>query len=162
MFFSRALMLCMVLLLPSVLLAQSTAQQKLRTSPLIIQTAKGKQYFTVEMALSNKERERGLMFRETLGEDEGMLFFFEHDEQITMWMKNTLVPLDMIFIGADGEVAGVSENAVPKSLRHISSGVPVRAVLEIKAGLARRLQVEAGSVIRNVLFGNLHPGDNNK
>jgi uncharacterized membrane protein (UPF0127 family) len=134
--------------------AQNAAQPKLRTTPLIIETATGAQRFTVEMALSETERERGLMFREKLGDNEGMLFFFPRDQAVSMWMKNTRLPLDMIFIGADGAVALIAENAVPQSLAIISSNSPVRAVLEVRAGTARRLQVKPGSLVRNVVFGS--------
>jgi uncharacterized membrane protein (UPF0127 family) len=130
------------------------AQPKLPTSELVIETASGAHRFTVEMALSDNERARGLMFRQSLAGDEGMLLFFPKDETIGMWMKNTKVPLDMIFITADGAVVFAAENAVPQSRQVISSGVPARAVLEVKAGTIRRLQIRPGNIVRNVLFGS--------
>lgn len=94
------------------------------------------------------------MFRRDLADNEGMLFSSGKDEVIAMWMKNTPLALDMIFIAADGRVAGVAENTVPQSLKPISSHEPVRAVLEVKAGIARRIGLHEGDGVQNTLFGN--------
>lgn len=151
---ARALTLFAALVISLAVFAQNAAQPKLRTTPLKIETSGGDLYsLNVETALSEGERERGLMFRENMNDDEGMLFFFPKDDVIRMWMKNTKLPLDMIFIDADGMVARIAEHAVPQSLAIISSGAPVRAVLEVKAGTVRRLQVKQGNLVRNALFG---------
>jgi uncharacterized membrane protein (UPF0127 family) len=150
---TRAFTLFAALVFSSAVFAQAMAQPKLRTAPLIIETVTGAHRFSVELALSGPERERGLMFRENMGEDEGMLFFFPRDEAISMWMKNTKLALDMIFINADGTVAQIAENTAPQSLAIISSHAPVRAVLEVRAGTARRLKAEPGNLVRNAVFG---------
>src|SRR5262249_56848075 len=93
----------------------------------------------VELAVSDAEREKGLMFRKEVPEGYGMLFDFKKDQQVTMWMKNTYVSLDMIFIRNDGRIARIAESTEPESEKIIPSGAPVRAVLEVVAGTARKL-----------------------
>jgi uncharacterized membrane protein (UPF0127 family) len=134
--------------------AQTGPQPRLRTTPLTIQTATGEHRFTAEMAITPEQTSRGLMFRESVPDGEGMLFDFGRDEVVTMWMRNTPVSLDMIFIRRDGRVATVAENTTPLSEAIISSRTPVRAVFEVRAGTARRLAVRPGDQVRNVLFGN--------
>jgi uncharacterized membrane protein (UPF0127 family) len=151
--FTRGLLLFAALIFSGPAFAQNVAQPKLRTTPLVIETSTGAHRFTVEMALSESERAYGLMFRENLGADEGMLFYFPSDQAVSMWMKNTPLALDMIFIGADGTVAKIVENTVPQSQTIISSVLPVRAVLEVKAGTARRMQIKPGNAVRNAAFG---------
>ncbi len=99
----------------------------------------------VELAKSAEERRRGLMYRQNLGPDAGMLFLFEEDEIHSFWMKNTLIPLDMIFIRNDGTVAGVVENAEPKTLSGRSIDVESRHVLEVNGGFARAHGIGAGT-----------------
>lgn len=149
----RAILLCALFVFSHAAFAQTAAPPKLPASTLTIETTSGIHYFMVEMALSAAQRERGLMFRDDLGSNEGMLFTSGSDEKIAMWMKNTKLPLDMIFISADGIVAKIAENAEPQSLKVISSDMPVRAVLEVKAGTVRRLQIKPGNNVRNALFG---------
>jgi uncharacterized membrane protein (UPF0127 family) len=96
------------------------------------------QTFEVEVAGTREQRARGLMFRKELPERRGMLFDFGRDQEIRMWMKDTLIPLDMVFIESDGRVLRIEQNAEPESLRLISSGGPARLVLEVKAGTAKR------------------------
>lgn len=134
--------------------AQTGPQPRLRTTTLTVTTATGTHAFTVEMAETPEQKSRGLMFRTTMAPDEGMLFDFRRDEVITMWMQNTILPLDMVFITRDGRVATIAERTTPYSTDTISSQVPVRAVLEVNAGTARRIGLRPGDQVRNVVFGN--------
>jgi uncharacterized membrane protein (UPF0127 family) len=121
---------------------------------LEIVTSNGTHEFSVEVMRDGPQRERGLMFRRFLAEDRGMLFDFETERPVMMWMKNTYLPLDMVFIGRSGKVVGVAENAVPLSEKIISSGVPTFAVLELNAGAAARISLRIGDSIRHRLFGH--------
>ena len=123
-----------------------------RQETVTIVTASGDRTFLVELANTPGERERGLMFRKRLAEDHGMLFDFEHDEDVHMWMKNTLIPLDMIFIKADGRIRRIEENTEPGSLRPISSGGPVRAVLELNAGTSKKYGIVPGDRVIHRIF----------
>ena len=100
------------------------------------------------------QRERGLMFRRFLDENRGMLFDFETERPVMMWMKNTYLPLDMVFIGRSGKVVGIAENAVPLSEKVISSGVSTFAVLEVNAGTAARIGLRIGDSIHHPIFGH--------
>ena len=100
--------------------------------------------FTVEIAESDATRARGLMFRESMAVDAGMLFIYPRTQITSFWMKNTLIPLDMLFIRDDGEIVQIAADAVPGSLKSIRSTQPVRAVLEINGGLAAALGIEIG------------------
>ncbi len=110
--------------------------------------------FTVEIAATPEAIQQGLMFREELAPDAGMLFDFGVTRPSSMWMKNTLVPLDMLFALPDGTVIAIAHNAVPGSLRSIDPGVPVRGVLEIPGGRARELGINPGDVMVHPIFGN--------
>jgi uncharacterized membrane protein (UPF0127 family) len=112
---------------------------------LVLRTADGGEHrFEVELALSPEQRSQGLMFRRSLAADAGMLFVYPSTGRVSMWMKNTLIPLDMLFIADDGTVEKIVERTVPLSLATISSDGPVRAVLEINGGSASRLGLRAG------------------
>jgi uncharacterized protein len=119
---------------------------------LEIATKTGVHAFTVELAATDAERAKGLMFRKSLPPRHGMLFDFERDQVVGMWMRNTYISLDMIFIRADGTIARVAENTEPLSERVISSGVPVRAVLEVVGGTARRLGIAPGDRVAHPMF----------
>jgi uncharacterized protein len=108
--------------------------------------------FAVELAVTDDERARGLMFRKEVPEGHGMLFDFKRDQEVEMWMENTYVSLDMIFIGADGRILRIAENAQPLSRQIISSGAPVRGVLEVVAGTARKLGIAAGDRVAHPMF----------
>ena len=112
--------------------------------PLEIVTKAGVQVFSVEEAKTDEERERGLMFRTALPEGQGMIFDFSPEQNVAMWMKNTLIPLDMIFIRADGRILRIAENTKIQSEDIISSGGPVRAVVEVIAGTAKKYGIAAG------------------
>jgi uncharacterized protein len=127
---------------------------KFKRSSLVVETAAREIKFDVELALNDVERSRGLMFRDKLGPYEGMLFDFHQEAPVGFWMKNTLIPLDMVFIGSDGTVRHVHANAVPLSTDTIPSQFPVRAVLEINGGSARLLGIKPGDKVKHPIFGN--------
>ena len=105
--------------------------------------------FSVELAETEKARSRGLMHRPSLPSGSGMLFLYETPQRVVFWMENTLIPLDMIFMSADGVVRRIHENAVPLDKTHIPGGENVQAVLEINGGLASKLGITVGSVLRH-------------
>jgi uncharacterized membrane protein (UPF0127 family) len=113
----------------------------------------GQARFTVEIADDADERAQGLMHRESLGTGRGMLFLYERPHRATFWMRNTLIPLDMIFLDARGRVTRVHENAQPLDETTIDGGPDVAAVLEINGGLARRIGIAEGSEMRHPFFG---------
>jgi uncharacterized membrane protein (UPF0127 family) len=119
---------------------------------LEIASKTGVHVFSVELAVTDEERERGLMFRRSVPEFTGMLFDFKRDQEVTMWMKNTYVSLDMIFIQSDGRIRRIAENTETESLKIIPSGGPVRAVLEVAAGTARKLGIEPGDRIASPIL----------
>ena len=118
-----------------------------------IATRSGRHAFSVEVVRNDADRAQGLMFRRSLAPDRGMLFDFGQTQPMLMWMKNTYIPLDMIFIRGDGTIARVAENAEPLSTRTIPSGEPVLAVLELNGGTAARLGIKAGDRVEHPLFG---------
>jgi uncharacterized membrane protein (UPF0127 family) len=123
-------------------------------SPLTIETKDGRTLaFSVELARTPEEQTRGLMNRPSVPADGGMLFDFGVSRPVDMWMKNTLIPLDMIFIAADGKIAGIAERTVPLSLAIISSPGPVREVLEVNGGTAERLHLAAGDRVNLPVAG---------
>lgn len=135
----------------------STAQAELATfakSKLVVETDTGKYPFNVELALTQPQMAQGLMYRQSLAPDAGMLFDYGAPQPVAFWMKNTLIPLDMIFIGADGKVVDFHERAVPLSLDAIESKVPARAVLEVNGGTVARLGLKIGDTVHHAFFGN--------
>lgn len=108
--------------------------------------------FVAELAATPEHRARGLMFRTELADNRGMLFDFETTRSVSMWMKNTPLSLDMIFCDKQGRVLYVARNTVPYSEDIISPGMPVHAVLEVKAGTARRLDVKPGDRLISAIF----------
>jgi uncharacterized protein len=137
--------------------AGARAQQELQSfdkSTLVIETAKGPIHFDVELALTPAQQEQGLMYRPRLAPDAGMLFDFRDLAPRAFWMKNTLIPLDMLFIGGDGKIVDIHERAVPLSEDIIASKVPARAVLELNGGTVDRLGIAVGDVVRSAELGN--------
>ncbi|TLG72878.1 DUF192 domain-containing protein [Methylocystis sp. B8] len=118
-----------------------------------ITTATGEHDFHVEIADTPKVRARGLMFRKSMPENYGMLFDFGAERPVSMWMKNTYIPLDMVFIGRNGRVVGVAADTEPLSERIITSPEPAYAVLELNAGAARRISLAPGDRVRHRMFG---------
>lgn len=124
--------------------------------PVVIETGEGESVtFTVELAETPEARQRGLMYRESLAPDAGMMFDFEVEQPVSIWMANTPISLDLIYIRADGTIAKVAVGAVPYSRRSISSDVPVIAVLEIPGGRSVELGVDPGDVVRHRWFDNV-------
>lgn len=111
-----------------------------------------RQTFKVEVARNDADRAQGLMFRRSMPADQGMLFDFGRVEPVAMWMQNTYLPLDMLFIRADGTIARIAANTEPLSTRTISSGEPVLSVLELNAGTAARLGIKAGDRVEHPIF----------
>lgn len=123
-------------------------------TPLTIETLSGTHKFQVEVAADDAMRAQGLMYRRKLDPDKGMLFDFERDQPVSMWMQNTYVALDMVFILTDGTVHRVEDHTTPLSTRSIESGVNVRYVLELPAGTADRLGIKRGSKVSHKIIGN--------
>jgi uncharacterized membrane protein (UPF0127 family) len=130
----------------------------LKQSSLTIDTAAASRRFTVDLAVSAEDQAQGLMFRRSLPRDAGMLFDFGKTRPAEFWMKNTLIPLDMLFIAADGHIADIHERAVPMSEATIESKVPVRAVLEVNGGTVARLGIKEGDLVHHSIFGTA-PGE---
>jgi len=126
-------------------------------TPLTIESADVVHAFTVEIANDDEEISYGLMNRPEMDADKGMLFDFRQVRDTAMYMKNTLIPLDMIFIKEDGTIEMIARNAVPGSLRTISPGIPVRSVLEINGGKAAELGIQPGDTVIHPIFGNDTP-----
>ena len=127
--------------------ARSAEQQILE-----IASKTGVHVFSVELAVTDEERARGLMYRRSVPQTYGMLFDFKRDQEVTMWMRNTYVSLDMIFIQSDGRIRRIAENTETESDKIIPSGGQVRAVLEVAAGTARKLGIEAGDRVATPIF----------
>ncbi|MAE50290.1 MAG: hypothetical protein CMH27_00620 [Micavibrio sp.] len=122
---------------------------------ILLKTADGRRYnFDVELALTPKEQQKGLMFREEMPEMHGMLFVFGSEFTRSFWMKNTLIPLDIIFIERDGRIQHVHSMAKPLDESAVSSGAPSYAVLEINGGLANKLDIKPGDYIYHEAFRN--------
>jgi uncharacterized membrane protein (UPF0127 family) len=117
-----------------------------------IVTKSGVKVFEVEIANTDQEREHGLMYRKSVPEGTGMLFDFGQERQVVMWMKNTYVSLDMIFIRANGTIARIAENTTPLSEARIYSGAPVKGVLEVAAGTARKYGIAVGDKVGHRFF----------
>ena len=116
---------------------------------LVAHTASGDYAFTVEVVDTPAARNKGLMFRQSLAKDAGMLFDFKQEQQTAFWMQNTFIPLDMIFIAADGEVKTIHVNAKPHDTTSIPSGVPVQFVLEIPGGRSVEIGLKPGDRIEH-------------
>ena len=110
--------------------------------------------FKVEIADNDASRERGLMFRKSLAPDAGMLFDFKTPQDVSFWMKNTLIPLDLLFIDEHGTVVNIAADATPLSEANINSAGPILGVLEIKGGRAAQLGIRPGDQVRERIFGN--------
>ncbi len=121
---------------------------------LEIVTATGTHAFDVEVARNEKDRAQGLMFRRSLPQKQGMLFLFENERPIAMWMKNTYISLDMVFVSRKGRVTSIARGAIPLSETVIPSGGPVYAVIELAAGAADAIGLSVGDHVR---YPGLHP-----
>ena len=133
-------------------LCASPAARAATIQPLEIVTQSGVQVFSVEMAATEEEKMTGLMYRKELADGKGMLFDFSPEQQVSMWMKNTYISLDMIFIRADGRILRIAENTEPLSTRIISSGGLAKGVLEVIAGTAQKYGIQPGDRVAHPLF----------
>jgi uncharacterized protein len=139
----------------SILFALLLAAGPARTADqrtLEIASKTGVHSFAVEIADTEAQREKGLMFRKNLPDGQGMLFDFKREQDVSFWMQNTYIPLDMIFIRGDGSILRIVENAEPLSTRLIPSGGPVLAVLEVIGGTARKLGIAPGDRVAHPIF----------
>jgi uncharacterized membrane protein (UPF0127 family) len=156
MMFRRAV-LALAALAPAPLRAQpgvDRPQPRLPTEPLVIATRDGRRLpFTVEMAVAPEHQMIGLMFRPEVKPDEGMLFDWGAPRESSMWMRNTISSLDMVFIAADGRIHRIAERTVPLSLATVSSNGPVRATLELRAGITEQLDIRPGDRVLHRIFG---------
>ncbi|MGY3615086.1 DUF192 domain-containing protein [Bradyrhizobium sp. USDA 10063] len=130
----------------------SPAARAATVQPLEIVTKNGVHVFSVELATTEEEKTTGLMYRKELPDGKGMLFDFSPEQQVSMWMKNTYVSLDMIFIRADGRILRIAENTEPLSTKIISSGGLAKGVLEVVAGTAQKYGIKPGDRVAHPLF----------
>lgn len=137
----------------SPLRAQIPSLQSFEKSSLEVRSAKGSHKFSVELAVTEAQHSQGLMFRRHLAPDAGMLFLYRQAQVARFWMKNTYVPLDMLFIAADGRIRSIAERTVPLSLETVSSDGVVIAVLELNAGTAARLGIRPGDRVIHPSLG---------
>ncbi len=155
--FTSILLLLVALLATLALPGPGAAQLKLQSferDRLVIETAAGARHqLEIELAASPEQRAQGLMFRRDLAPDAGMLFLYGREWPVSMWMKNTLIPLDMLFIDGGGRVVHIAERTVPQSLESVSAGRPVTAVLELNGGTAARLGLAPGDRLLYGAFG---------
>ncbi len=126
--------------------------KKLRVEPVLIETQGGIITIQTEIADKKEDQITGLMYRKAMGADEGMLFVYEVVQDITMWMKNTVLPLDMVFISSDGRISHIAYSAQPFALDIIPSNGPAKAVLEINAGIADKLGIKVGDKVLHSVF----------
>jgi len=128
----------------------ATPSSKLDTVEIL--TSRGRVRFTVELAVTKAEQARGLMFRKSLAPDRGMLFPYDPPQRAAFWMKNTLIPLDIVYIAPDGRVLSIARNAVPHDETPLPSGGIIRGVLEIPGGRAAQLGILPGDRVFNKIF----------
>jgi len=141
-----------LLVVASFALGDGGAARAASFQPLEIVTKAGVQVFSVEMATTEEEKTTGLMYRKELPDGQGMLFDFSPEQQVSMCMKNTYIPLDMIFIRADGRILRIAENTEPLSTKIIPSGGPAKGVLEVIAGTAKKYGIAPGDRVAHPLF----------
>ena len=144
--------LALLLLAALSVFENASAQDMMRVEPVTIVTAHASITFSAEVADTDATRERGLMFRQVMPPDQAMLFDVGSPRPIAMWMKNTYVALDMVFVRQDGTIAAIAENTVPKSLDTIGVQEPVKGVIELAAGTAKRIGLAKGDHVVGSLF----------
>lgn len=147
-----ALFILLATTLSAALVNSRAAEAKMREEVITLVTAAGERSVEIEIAETMEEKARGLMFRSSLADTRGMLFPYGDAQEITMWMRNTYIPLDMVFIRADGVIHRIEANTEPMSERVIASQGPVVAVLELAGGWAMRHGLKAGDRVRHRLF----------
>ncbi len=134
--------------------AAGPAAAGMKLEPLEVVTHQGVRHFTVEVAETPPQQQRGLMFRKHLGPARGMLFDFHTPQTVSFWMKNTFIPLDIIFIGADGRISAIAADAKPLSEDLIPSGGPILAVLELRGGRAGEIGAKVGDAVHERMFAH--------
>ena len=122
--------------------------------PLTIVTSEGEHEFLVDEAKTLDQQARGMMFRETMGEDTGMIFEFEEPKLATIWMKNTSIPLDILFVRSNGKILKIEHSHKPYTLRSASSEAIVAGVVELKGGESKRRGIRPGDIVKHPFFGN--------
>lgn len=142
-----ALVVVSILVLGPLGRAQQPPLVTFKHDELTISGPSGSHKFQIELATDNTQREQGLMYRQTMAPDAGMLFIYERSQPVAMWMQNTYIPLDMLFIGADGHVVNIRQRAVPHSQENIASAGPVKEVLELNGGTVSRLDIKVGDTV---------------
>lgn len=141
-----------VLLYLAIVFAVAPAIAAAKTERLVVETSAGERVFDVEVVREEKERNRGLMYRKKLAETGGMLFDYDPPQDVAFWMKNTYIPLDIIFIDASGRIITIAAETTPLSLDRIPSNGLARGVLEIKGGLAAKRGIKVGDRVRHAIF----------
>ncbi|MGN7291340.1 DUF192 domain-containing protein [Rhizobium sp. SAFR-030] len=148
-------LICAVIALLAFGMSVAAAQVRFDKQPLTIETGAGARHqLTVELAVDPQQREQGLMYRKQMPTDHGMLFDFDEARPVSMWMRNTLIPLDMLFLDDKGVVTHLHEGAVPLSEAIISSGGPVRYVLELNGGAIKTLGIKPGDRVVSRQIGS--------
>ncbi len=142
----------LALILTLLAVGPATAEVAYPTTELWIETPDARHQFTVEIAETEEQVRRGLMFRTELAEDAGMLFDYDPPTHVSMWMKNTLIPLDMLFVDQFGVIGRIATWTTPLSTETIPSGGPVRAVIELKGGITEQLGIRAGHRVVHPIF----------
>jgi len=132
--------------------AADQPQMNLPVESIAIDSSLGPQRFKVQLATEWPQQEKGLMFRKAMPPNEGMLFDFHEPQMMSFWMKNTLIPLDIVFIRADGTISSIAADARPMSLKSLRSTEPVQAVLEINGGRAEALHIREGGKVHSAIF----------
>jgi uncharacterized membrane protein (UPF0127 family) len=148
----RRMLVAMLIFLSASVLAVAQPVSFERSTLDVVTAAGAHHTFTVEVAATPEQLAQGLMFRKALAPDAGMLFNFGRPQAVAMWMKNTLLPLDMLFINGGGQVVAIVQYTVPGSLEPLGPGQDVLAVLEVNAGTAKRLGLHAGDRVEHPLF----------
>lgn len=141
-----------VLLYLAIVFAVAPAFAAAKTERLVVETSAGVRVFDVEVVREEKERNRGLMYRKKLADTGGMLFDYDPPQDVAFWMKNTYIPLDIIFIDASGRIITIAAETTPLSLDRIPSNGLARGVLEIKGGLAAKRGIKVGDRVRHAIF----------
>ncbi|MCH8172080.1 MAG: DUF192 domain-containing protein [Proteobacteria bacterium] len=148
--------LAFFLILPNSGLPQADgAPQRLLVSRVIIETETGSLEFEAEMAITWEQQRMGLMFRREMAENRGMLFYYPSPQKVSFWMKNTYLPLDIIFIRSGGEITSIARDTVPHSLNPVGSEGLITGVFEINAGLTEKLGIREGDLVRHEIFRNI-------
>jgi uncharacterized protein len=158
---SLIIILCLGIILAGVIISGSSVRQGIQGQTLkqeqlvIVNAQQQKHTFRIDIAQTVEQLQKGLMYREHIDADYGMLFVYTRVQETAMWMKNTPIPLDMLFIDNDGKILWIAENAKPYDERAISSHFPIRATLELKGGEVARRGIMRGDTVYNSYFGNI-------